>query len=238
MKKTFYIPTGLMIFAGLLMLSCGRHADQLLPQQTNLSTSSSVQLFNAIVGSNRNFLYVDGQKISGAAMAYGSSFPLVNSNFAVPYGKRSFIIKDTLPATTQVPLNFVADLGLREKYTIFAYDTITAPKYKIVKNDIVIPYDTTARIRFANFLRSNPSIPAVDFYSVKRGANVASGVTPTSVTTFMPYASLSNDTIIVRLAGSNGIIAQVNGMSLTEKRSYTMVVRGGNTRSVSFFPND
>lgn len=236
-KNKLIIKAGGFMVA-VLALSCGRHADQLLPERTNLSISATVQYFNAVVGSSRNFLYVDGKPVNGATIAYGSSFPTTNSNFALPYGMRSFLVKDTLPATTQVPVTFGADLAPRKSYTIFMYDTITAPKYKIVQNTIEKPMDTTSRLRFANFLRNNPAIPAVDFYSVKRAANVASGVTPTSVTAFTPYASLRSDTIIVRIAGTNSTLAQLNGLYLTEKRSYTVVVRGGNTRAISTFVND
>lgn len=236
-KNTKIFVTGsIFLSAVTAIISCGKHADQLIPERTNLSTAATVQVFNAIVNSSRNYLYIDGKAVTGAAFAAGGVFPSAASSFAVEYGTRTMLLRDTLPATTQVPLVFTANLAARTNYTIFAYDTITAPKYKIVENKIEYPQDSTARVRFANFMRVHPLIPAVDFYSVKRQANVASNVTITGVTPFIPYASALSDTIMVRIAGTTNLLAQLNGLNPTQKRSYTVLLRGGNTRAVTVAP--
>ena len=133
-------------------MSCSREIPQVAPLETNLSSSGIVQVFDATVRSTRNYIYVDGVPVSGIALAYGAIFPATAYGFAVNSGTRTFLIKDTLPATTQVPLTFTENIDLGKSYTIFTYDTITSVKKATVLNNIVVPTDTSSMLRFANFI--------------------------------------------------------------------------------------
>lgn len=119
--------------------------------------------------------------------------------------------------------------------TIFVYDTITSPKQKTVIDNIVEPTDTTSRIRFANFVYNPTSVPAVDIYSVNRGANIFTNVNITDVTEYIPYASRIADTIYIRETGTGTNLQNVTGSTWSDirliftptiRRSYTIVFWG------------
>jgi hypothetical protein len=105
-----------------------------------------------------------------------------------------------------------------------------SPKQKTVKNDIIIPDDTTARVRFANFIYSKTPVPNVDLFSVKRNANVFTNVATTDVTGYIPFNSAvtnaTADTLMVRETGTTILLAQLNTYLPIRKRSYTLVLRG------------
>jgi hypothetical protein len=131
-------------------------------------------------------------------------------------GLRAFVVKDTLSSSTQAPMNFSENFQANGKYTMFMYDTMNATKHITVPTDIVIPADTTSRIRFAYFWRTAVGQPpAVDVFSKALNQNIASNLGFSQVT-------------------------DVNSYSTTQKRNYTLVLRGGfytttgtNARTVS-----
>lgn len=195
-------------------------------ENTTFTDKSFVQIHNGILNAARNYVYVDGNVVNGAALAYNSTFPATPSNFSVTNGFREFLVRDTSSTTTQAPLSFAENLQAGNYYTIFLYDTLTTPKKKIVANDIQIPADTTARVRFANFIFSRTAVPNVDVFSLKRNANVFTNIGITDVTGYIPYASALNDTLYVRETGTTNLLATMNGFNPVQKRSYTLVFRG------------
>lgn len=263
MKVTF-IKTNpaIVIILLLLAVSCVKQrTKEIALEQIDYSNKSFVQVYNATLLSARNYVYVDGQPVNGASLAYGATFPSTPANFAVTSGFRAFLIRDTLSTTLQLPLSFAEDFKAASNFTIFMYDTITSPKQKTVQNNIVIPSDTTARLRFANFIYSPIAIPsAFDIFSVKRNANIFSNVQLTEVTDFIPYDSRVTDTFYIRPAGSTTNLQNFNPspapgaavniqavLTPTRLRSYTLIFRGGyratattNTtvRTLSVFANN
>ncbi len=232
-----------------LYLSCTRDT----PQIALLSSpAATAQVFSATVKAARNYVYVDAVPVSGAAIAYQGVFPGTAYAFNVIAGSHTFLIKDTLPATTQVPLSFTQSLDAGKNYTIFTYDTITSVKQLTVENTIVIPKDTTCMLRFGNFIYNTAALPNVDVYSFRRipgtpvfastavynNVNVFApsfaGSTPiftnvatAAVTPFVPYASGLTDTLYVFATGTTSpLIAKGFVTSLVPTRSYTSVYNG------------
>ena len=228
MKKfnTNILGLGLIATMAISLVSCEKSFDEKISLNSDTQGNSIAQLFVATVGASRNYVYVDGKPQNGAALSSGSVFPTSGFGFMVPSGSRAFMLRDTLSTTTQVPLSFANILERGKNYTIFAYDTISAVKQKTVMTDIVVPADTTCRVRFAHFAYSPTLMPNVDLYSFKRMANVATNVSPTDVSGFVPFASRLSDTLQVREAGTTNVLAQLNGFFPIEKRSYTLVYRG------------
>ncbi len=233
--------TGLFI-TGTALVSCTKSFDSRLAATYGNENSSNVQLFIATVGASRNYLVVDNKPVNGSALVSGSIFPTSGYGFNVPTGMRSFLLRDTLTATTQTPLSFAQVLEIGKSYTIFSYDTITAVKQKTVETPIVIPADTSCRLRFANFVYNPNVIPAVDVFSFNRNTNLFTNVNVTDVTGFIPYPSnLLVDTLYVRPTGNTTTtllkITLTGG--LTQKRSYTLVYRGSDrgTKASSLFAN-
>ncbi len=217
---------GALLLIGTVLISCEKSFDEKTNQNRDVNANSVVQVYVGTVGASRNYVYVDGRPQNGVALSSGSVFPAVAYGFYVPAGQRAFLVRDTLSTTTQVPLSFANVLGGGKSYTIFTYDTITAVKQKTVETQIVVPTDTTCRIRFGHFAYSPTLMPNVDLYSFRRAANVFTNINPTDVSGYIPYASRLTDTLQVRETGTTNVLAQLNGFFGTEKRSYTLVYRG------------
>lgn len=217
-----------ILAAPALYMSCTQETPHIATRLTDSSNSGSVQVINATLKAARNYVYVDGVPVSGSALAYGGVFPSTAYSFKANAGSRSFTIKDTLPATTQVPLTFTQTIEAGKSYTIFTYDTITKPKQVTILNNIVIPTDSTSRLRFANFIYNPTPVANVDVYSFRKpGTAVFSNVATNQVTEFIPYASGITDTLYVYAAGTTSplIVKQVV-QSLVPTRSYTSVYNG------------
>ncbi len=226
-NKNLIFLAGMVAVLAVFALSCRKKtAKDVAIEPTTFNDKAFVQVYNGILNAARNFVYVDAVPANGASLAYNGTFPTTPANFSVLNGYRNFLVKDTLSTTTQVPLSFAENLQSGNYYTIFLYDTLTTPKQAIVKNNIVIPGDTTARVRFANFIFSRAGINNVDIYSLKRGANVFTNIPVTTVTDYIPYASALTDTLTVLDAGTPNVLATLNGFTPTQKRSYTLVFRG------------
>jgi len=222
-----------------LYMSCTKETPHIATRVTDFSNSASVQVFSATVKAARNYVYIDGTPVSGIALAYGGVFPGTAYSFKVNAGSRSVTIKDTLPTTTQVPLTFTQTVEAGKSYTIFTYDTITNTKQTTVLNNIVIPGDSSARIRFANFVYNTTPVANVDVYSYRKpGVKVFSNIATNQVTDFIPYASLQTDTFYVYAAGTTSpLIVKQLVPSLVPTRSYTSVYNGSfsGTKAVTTF---
>jgi hypothetical protein len=242
----------LVVMIAVINLSCKREVPQLAPITTDFSNSASVQIFSATVKAARNYVYVDGTVVSGSTFSYGGVFPGTAYSFMVNSGARSVLIKDTALTTTQTPLTFSQSFDAGKSYTIFTYDTITSVKQATILNTIVVPNDTTSRLRFANFIYNGTPVANVDVYSYRKipgtpvyastavynNANVFApvftGSTPVfssiatnTVTPFIPYASGQTDTLYVFAAGTTSpLLTKGFITSLVPTRSYTSVYNG------------
>lgn len=229
------------LMAALFYSSCTKTTPQVAITESDFNASTMVQVFNATVRATRNYVYVDGVPVSGAALALGGVFPATSYAFKVNGGFRSFLIRDTLSTTTQLPLSFEQNLQLGSSYTIFTYDTITSPKQLTVLNTIVVPTDTSSRLRFANFIYNTTAVPNVDVYSFRKGtsAPVFTDIATGSVTNFIPYASGITDTLYIYATGTiSPLIVKTLVPNLVPQRSYTAAYNGSfkaTTKTISTF---
>jgi hypothetical protein len=230
-----------LIISALLVVSCAKKVDKRVAvENTNFADKSFVQVYNGVVGSSRNYVYVDGVPVNGAILSYNAVFPSTPANFSIGNGFRAFLVRDTSSTVlTQPPLSFAENLQAGSYYTIFMYDSSISPKKKIVTNNIQVPADTTARLRFANFILNPTALPSgFDIFSVKRNAVIFSNVRETEITDYIPYASASTDTFYVRLNGSTSNLQNIDTtgkptilniqatLNPTRFRNYTLVWRG------------
>lgn len=224
-----------------LYLSCAKpNPEKIGATEDGFSNATMVQVFDAAFGTTRNYVYVDAFPVSGVTFAYGGVFPATAYAFKVQAGLRAFMIRDTLKTSTQSQLTFAENMLVGKHYTIFMYDTLTSVKQSTVLNNIVVPADTTARLRFANFIYNKAALANVDVYSFRRGTTTAvfSNVPTTGVTDFIPYASGLTDTLYVYATGTTTpLLVKVAIPSLTPTRSYTAAYTGRytGTRTISTF---
>jgi hypothetical protein len=218
-----------LVSAGLIILgfaACKKDTSLYHSEQQDLSNKAMVKVYSSTLGATRNYVYFDNLPVTGAGIAYGNLFPSVSFYAAIRPGNLSVEIRDTLLTTTQNAIRYSSNFQAGKYYTIFTYDTLNAAKQVTVEDKIVVPNDTTARIRFANLIYSRTTVPAVDIYSIKRQANVFTNVPVAGVTDFVPFASDIADTLFVRAAGTTTNLTQLNAIVAREKRSYTVVFRG------------
>lgn len=234
----------LLLIAGTVILSCTKSFDEKTAQQKNFNNSSLIQVYMAMGNAARNYVWVDGKLITGSLMSSGSVFPSAAYAASITPGLKSFLVRDTLSTSAQAPINFAENMQVGKNYTIFIYDTINAPKQKTVETKIVIPSDTTARIRFANFTHSKTAVPGVDIYSKRLNQNIFTNVNISEVTEFIPFPSAFTDTFSVRPTGTTTNLVTLNTVSLSRKRSATLVFRGSyyvatgaHARALSVFTN-
>lgn len=215
--------------AGLLIIgfsACEKDTSLYHTEQQDLSKKAMVKVYSSTLGATRNYVYFDNLPVTGAGIAYGNLFPSVSFYAAIDAGNKNVEIRDTLLTSTQNSIKFSGNFQAGKYYTIFTYDTLNAAKQVTVEDKIVVPTDTTARIRFANMIYSKAAVPAVDIYSIKRQANVFTNVPTTGVTDFIPFATDIADTLFVRATGTTTNLTQLNAIVAREKRSYTVVFRG------------
>ena len=226
-----------ILFIGFLAIAatgflngCSKQTDDKFLVESSFNNSSLIQVYVATVNASRNHFYIDKNQLSGSVMSSGSIFPSSAYASAVSPGLRAFLVRDTFSTTTQVPLSFAQNLQADKNYTVFLYDTITTPKQKTVITDIIVPADSSARIRIANFIYNPTAVPNIDIYSFHKAANIFTNVAVTDVTNYISYPSklaapLFPDTLYIRETGTLTNILKVP-ITLTEKRSYTLVYRG------------
>ncbi len=216
-----------MVTIVVIAVSCTKRSGRLVAkEETNFSNRALAQVFNATVNSTATHVFIDAAQVTGSALSYASLFPSSTYAFKVEPGLRSFSIRNTTAGTTQTPIIFAENMVGGKNYTIFTYDTITSAKQLTVENKIVIPSDTTARVKFANFswLKAGTP-PAVDVFSKLRNENVFTNILPTQVAEYIPYASAATDSLIVRQTGTM-IGLDTATFTFTQKRSYTLIFRG------------
>jgi len=218
-----------LAIAGLLIIgfaACKKDTNLFHTEQQDLSNKAMVKVYSSTLGATRNYVYFDNLPVTGAGIAYGNLFPSVSFYAAIRPGNLNVEIRDTLLTTTQNAIRFSSNFQAGKYYTIFTYDTLNAAKQVTVEDKIVVPNDTTARIRFANMIYSRTAVPAVDIYSIKQKANIFTNIPVSGVTNFIPYASDIADTLYVRATGTTVDLTQLNAIVPREKRSYTVVFRG------------
>ena len=214
--------------ASMIMLAaCEKEYKSILTEETNLGNTAFVKFHNAIINSNRTYIYSDMVPLNGATIAYGGLFPSLSPSYtALTAGTRAIAIRDTLAPSTQYPISFNAPMTAGTFYTIFAYDSLNAPKYKVIQDNIQVFNDTAARVRFANFPFSTTAIPNVDIFSQKQQANVFTNISTAAVTDFISFSANISDTLYVRPTGTTNNLTQLNGLVATAKRNYTVIFRG------------
>lgn len=212
----------------LLIIGCSR--EKFAPpaaENFELAGKAYIKFYNGALSTARNYLYNGDVPLTGAAVGYGGVFPSSAGFYsAVNAGQQNLRILDTTTATIQNPISISGDFAAGKYYTIYTYDTVTTVKHLAVEDQIEVPADTTARVRFVNLPFSRTDIPNVDIFSKKANQNIFSNVSPLSATDFIPYASVQSDTLYVRPTGTTTNLATLNSFVASRKRSYTFIFRG------------
>src|SRR5688500_2527384 len=95
--KIYIAGLGLLFISGFALVSCEKTFDEKLGTNDSFENVAIVQVYNAMVNSNRNRIFVDGNQVTGnnATINSGGLFPGA-TGFSVAGGLRSFLVRDTL----------------------------------------------------------------------------------------------------------------------------------------------
>ncbi|HAI83250.1 MAG TPA: hypothetical protein DCL43_06245 [Chitinophagaceae bacterium] len=238
---------GTAALAGAIVLAaCERDYESVQVNNTQLGDRAYLKIINSTINSARNFISIDGARLNGAALLYSNTsafsvslFPQQNSGAyaAVRSGTVRLVMADTLTTSTQPAYNQSVTLNPNTYYTLFSYDTVNAAKYLLIQDNFpsFFSVDTTAAIRFANFMHAPAAAnaPNVDFVSARMGL-LASNVPLTGVTPFNGrFRANITDTLFVRPTGTSTNLYNFT-INALPRRSYTIVWRGRFTNTTAY----
>ena len=224
MKK--YI-LGASVFCLILSIGCKKNLldKNVYFHATDATSLSFIKVFVATVKASNTYVYADNVPLTGARLSFQSTFPTNLGYATITPGQRSISIRDTTSTYTQVPAVFNQVFNPGQYYSLFIYDTLNNTKYLVVKDNIIVPADTSSQIRFANLVFSQTPVPNVDVFSKDLNKNVFTNLSVGSVTDFISFPSKVVDTLIVQPTGTSTALANII-FTPGARRSYTVVFNG------------
>lgn len=163
--------------------------------------------------------YLDNNKVNNYPLTYGS-----NDNgleyFRAFAGNRvaGFYQAGTLTKSASDTIS----LSANHYYSLFLTNQITKPDFVLLTDSITRPTTGMGSVRLVNV---SPDAPAVDL-AVKSGSLLVSSVAYKHASPFAPISPSSNDTLVVRQAGTGTVIATMPGISIQSNNVYTVWLQG------------
>jgi hypothetical protein len=172
-------------------------------------------------------------KITGTPLAYERYFPTTtNAYAAITAGQQT--IKFSLAAVSQKDSlelflkKVQVDAG--KYYSFIITDSVKSEslsKAMFLQDDILTLGSSQIGMRFVHAIWNDTAAKNVDIFSVRNNATIFSGRSAGSASTFTPLNYFTtNDTLIVRRAGTTFALASLNGVGFTPGRNYTLVYKG------------
>ena len=121
MKLFRYIVSASVLGAILFLVACKKETKfhSVIEEQFPSNAKSQIKVINAAVGTNRNYVYVDGTPVSGVTFLDGGAFPANNYYADIYTGVHAIMIKDTLATGPQTPsISYFRFQATRELYNI------------------------------------------------------------------------------------------------------------------------
>lgn len=244
MKKNIFLVLILASMGGLLW-SCSKQtttALDIVATTNSVSTSAFIKIVHyapafrlATNNADSINLFLNGKKINGAFLTFGSMFPSISNLYAaVPSGMNSIKISTNGVLTPDsigvVTLSKVLEAG--KYYTLIMTDSIlnaNSSKQIFTQDNFMISDTNTFTMRFVHAILNDSTGKNVDIYSTRRANNIFVNVSPGTVTDFTPILyNFVTDTLIVRRAGGTFELARLTTATnpLARQRAYTLVYKG------------
>lgn len=240
MKKLIY--TGIAIVALAAAIASCRKEFTITAVPVDLSNSAYLKVVHASPRFRQQFglpdtinVFVAGQKINGAALTFGTTFPAgTNTYVAVPSGTQQIRLSvhgTTNPDSIQVTsLQKTFDVG--QYYTFIITDSIASPRdssqifVRDAQPERVNPGYMS--VRFVHAVFNDTAGSNVDIFSARRNGIIFPNVRPGTVTNFTTLSQYPGvaDTLIVKRTGTNFELARLNAVSFGSQRIYTLTYRG------------
>lgn len=181
------------------------------------SVTAYVKVTNSAEASVPQDFFIDNNKTSATAVAYGQSSDYVNTSA----GNHQLAFKNTGTAT--VNSSFSASVNGNTYYDAFYVDGQT---YTLVQDDRTAPQSGKARVRFINL--SSAVTSTVDF-GITGGSKLASAVSYKTASTYYDVAPAS--TFALYTAGSASVLLNI-AATLQAGHIYTIYVSGATNATV------
>lgn len=239
MKK--YISIIILLFASstLLMCACNKKLDLVDPVSSTdglafLKVGDFAPSFQTVTKGADNFnIYVNGNKVNGSALSYGTLFPTTtNPYIGVPSGSQSIriTVNGIITPDSITLASFNKTLIAGAYYSFLISDSLlnaNESKQIFVRDNFTIADSLHYSIRFIYAILNDTLGKTVDIYSKRLGANLFSNISPGTTTDFiLPSYTFISDTLIVRRPGFSYTLATLNGAILARQRAYTLIYKG------------
>ena len=167
-------------------------------------------------------------KINGTTLAYDNMFPTVTTAYVainsglipIRFSIGGVVLADSInfykTSLTILP---------GKKYSYFMTDNVTSSAM-FFEDDVPVLGQDQISFRFVHTILNDTAGKNVDLYSVKNAGNIYENVGATAATGFEKKPYYTNDTLIVRRAGTSFELARINGLATVPGRSYSLVYRG------------
>jgi len=172
-------------------------------------------------------------KITGTPLAYERYLPTTTNSYAAMTAGLN-TIKFSLSAVNQKDSlelflkKVQADAG--KYYSFIITDSVKSEslsKAMFLQDDILTLGSSQIGMRFVHAIWNDTAAKNVDIFSVRNNATIFSGRSAGSASSFAPLNYFTtNDTLIVRRAGTTFALASLNGVCFTPGRNYTLVYKG------------
>ena len=196
--------------ASLLIVGC---SDDDSPTSPELD-KANVKVVHASPDAPGVDLLVDNN-IAGSNLTY----PNNTGYLQVDEGTRNVKVNVSGTSTTVIE----ADLPIEgnKNYSVFAVDAVANLSPLVIEDDLTSPASGTAHARFIHL---SPDAPAVDI-TTKDGTVVFGNYKFKDYSQFTPLPAGSYD-LQVRLAGTETVVLELNGINLTSGKIYTVFAKG------------
>ena len=181
-------------------------------------------------------VYVNGAKLNGAFLTYGSIFPSATNLYAaVPPGAPQTIRITVNGVTTPDSVTlatFTKTLVAGSYYSLMITDSVLTTneaKQIFVQDKFTITDTSHFTMRIVHAILNDTAGKNIDVYSMRQAANMFSNVSPGTVSAFnsQPYYFVA-DTLIVRRAGTTFELARLSTAAspIGRQRAYTLLYKG------------
>lgn len=178
---------------------------------------------------------------------YGTTYPPNTVYAFLPPGGRNFrFIMNRITGGTYAPIagdevfNSTVALTAGKKYSMFIADPYPTPTTFMVEDVFEVPTIDKYAVRFINLCAD--AATRFDVTSAKHGYKLFSNVGYKEMKDYIYLTLTPNDTIHLRIAGTNTIVNQINGFLPVPQRVYTFYARGktgtaGRAPSITSYTN-
>lgn len=211
MKNTFKKLAAVLAISSILIVSCS--------DDDNNNTAPVPEKANVlVVHASPDAPGVD-LLVDDAVAGTNLTFPNNTEYLEVEEGLRNVKVNVTGTSTTVIN----ADLSLEglTNYSVFAVDEVAKLSAILIVDDLSAPAAGFAHVRFIHL---SPNAPAVDI-TTKDGTVVFGNYEFKDYSDFTPLPAGSYD-LQVRLAGTETVVLELNGISVADGNIYTVFAKG------------